>query len=92
MRPAQNLGAHFLRACAFDIHVNISKERLYTEIYRKADATKNEPRTATHTLWEPAQPKCIRRFHSSHLILKFTEKCSGPGVSTLIKHRPLHLP
>jgi len=49
----QNLGAHFVRACAVETHVKISQEPLYAEIYRKTP---------------------------------------GPRVSTLIKHRPLHLP
>ena len=36
---AQNLGPHFVRACAVEIHVHMSQdtseEQLYTEIYRK---------------------------------------------------------
>ena len=34
---AQNLGAHFVRACAVEIHTNISQEPLYTEIYLQAE-------------------------------------------------------
>ena len=50
----QNWGADFVRACAVETHVNISRqEPLYMEIYRKNAA---------------------------------------PSWSTLIKHRPLHLP
>ena len=32
---SQNLGPHFVRACAVEMHFNISQEQLYTEIYRK---------------------------------------------------------
>ena len=31
---AQNADSHFVRACAVDMHVNISQEPLFTEIYR----------------------------------------------------------
>jgi len=34
VRP-QNQGPHFVRACAVEIHFNISQEQLFTEIYRK---------------------------------------------------------
>ena len=38
---AQNLGPHFLQACAVDVHFNISQEALYTQIYRKNAAAQN---------------------------------------------------
>jgi hypothetical protein len=50
---AQNRGPQFVRACAVEMHVNISQEAPFTEIYQKKHETR---------------------------------------VSTLIKHRPLHLP
>jgi hypothetical protein len=31
---AQKLGPHFVQACAVEMHVNISQEPLFTEIYR----------------------------------------------------------
>ena len=43
---------HFVRACAIQIHINISQqtseEPLYTEFYRKNGAAQNEPRMRTH--------------------------------------------
>ena len=81
-----------VRACAIETHVKIPQELLYTEIYRKNAADQNEPRTQTNTLCEPAQSKRMSRFHKSHYIQKFTGKMPRPRVSTLIKHRPLHLP
>ena len=41
----QDLGPHFVRACAVETHVKISQEPLYTEIYRKNAAAQIEPRT-----------------------------------------------
>ena len=32
---SQDLGPHFVRACALEMHFNISQEPLYTEIYRE---------------------------------------------------------
>ena len=48
----QKLGPHFVRACAVEMHVNISEESLFAVICRKNVATQNEPRTRTHTLCE----------------------------------------
>jgi len=31
---SQDLGPHFMRACAVEMHVNMSQEQFYTEIYR----------------------------------------------------------
>ena len=65
---------HFVRACAVDMHVNMSQDPLYTEIYRKNAGAQIEPRTQTRTLCELAQSKCSRqskrmsRFHKSHFI------------------------
>ena len=145
---SQDLGPHFVRACALEMHFNISQEPLYTETYREnaapqklgpnfarachflrklkgkmpqakpADHTLREraqskctstchkshstlwkftgkmPQTkpADHTLCEPARSKCMSTFHKSHFIQKFTGKMLETRVSTLIKHRPLHLP
>ena len=59
---------------------------------RKFTGKMLQTRTATRTLCEPAQSKRMSRFHKSHFIRTFTGKMPGPRVSTLIKHRPLHLP
>ena len=48
----QKLGPHFVRACAVEMHVNISEESLFAVICRKNVAPQNEPRTRTHTLCE----------------------------------------
>ena len=39
---AQNLWPHFVRACAVEMHFNISREPLYTEICRKNAAPQSE--------------------------------------------------
>ena len=54
------------------------------------------PRTTAQTLCEPARLKRMSRFHKSRFMRNSTRKFTGkmplPRVSTLIKHRPLHLP
>ena len=35
---------------------------------------KTDPKTGKHTLCEPAQSKCTRTFHKSHLVWKFAGK------------------
>jgi len=64
------------------------KNHLYTEIYRKMP----RPKTAAQTLCEPAQSKRMSTFHKSHFMQKIARKRRETRVSTLIKHRPLHLP
>ena len=39
---AQNAGAHFVRACATDMHFKISEGQLYMELYRKNAAPQSE--------------------------------------------------
>ena len=38
----QNLGPHFVRACAVEMHLNISQEPLHMEMYRKNAGAQNE--------------------------------------------------
>ena len=38
---SQDLGPHFVRTCAVQMHFNISEEPLYTEIKRKNAAAQN---------------------------------------------------
>ena len=71
---AQNADKHFARACAVEMHVNISQAPLYPDIYRKMP----RPKTQTHTLREPAQSKCRPTCHKSHCIRKFTGKMPRP--------------
>ena len=113
-QPRTHTHTHSARAWAVEMHVNISQEPLNAEIYtknvapqnlgphftratlsriyRKNAAPQSQPRMQTHTLCEPAQSKCMSTFQKSHFIRKFTGKMPAPRVSTLIKHRPLHLP
>ena len=58
---------------------------------RKFTGKVPQTKPAAHTLCEPAQSKCSATFHKSHFIQKFTGKRPQTRVSTLIKHRPLHL-
>ena len=71
---SQDREAHFVRACAVEMHINMSQKPLYTEIYQEKMPL---ARTATHTLCEPEQSKRITRFHKSHFIQKFTGKYDG---------------
>ena len=71
-------GPRFVRACEIEMQSNISQEPLHTEIYRKNAAPQNEPRTRTHILCEPAQSKRMSRFHTSHLMRKFSGKMRAP--------------
>ena len=68
---SQDRDPHFVRACAVEMHFNMSQEPLYTEIYQKnAAPQKRDP----HTLCEPAQSKCMSTFRKSHFIWQFTGK------------------
>ena len=59
-----------MRACAIKMHVHMSQETseepLFTEIYGKHPAAQIGPKTTAQTLCEPAQSKCMSRFHKSH--------------------------
>ena len=56
---------------AVEMHLEISQEPLYTEIYAKNTATSGWAQNAdTHTLCEPAQSKCTSTFHKRHFIQK----------------------
>ena len=43
-------------------------------------------------LCEPAMSKYTSTCHKSHFIRKFAGKNARPSLSSMIKHRPLHLP
>ena len=70
---AQNTNTHFVQACAIEMHLNISQEPLYTEIYRKnAGAQSGHPDQAPafaptvrtpqcgHTVWGKKETKTLR--------------------------------
>ena len=63
------------------MHLEISQEQLYTEIYRRNARAQNEPRTQTHTLCELARSKCTWKFYKSHFIPKFKGKMPVPRVN-----------
>ena len=54
---SQNLGAHFVRACAVEMHVEISQEPSYARIYRENAAPQTEAKLAPQVLCEFAQSK-----------------------------------
>ena len=73
-RAPKLIGPHFVRACAVEMHFNMSQEPLYTEICRQ------NARTGAQTLCEPAQSKRMSTFHDkSHFIWKFTGKMRRPA-------------
>ena len=74
-----------MRACAVEMHFDVSQESLYTEIYRKNAAPKSQP-TQTNTLREPAQSKCMPTFHKHHFIRTFTGKMPRPIISPKRRH------
>ena len=65
-------------------------ERERTEVRKREKFYIYADVTHTHTLCKPAQSKRMSRFQS-HFMRKFTGKMPQTRVSTLIKHRPLHL-
>ena len=73
---------HFVRACAVEMHFNISREPLTTEMNRKNAAAQIEPRTRTHTLCEPAGSNCTSRQHFTRATLYgMNGKMTCPGLS-----------
>ena len=78
---SQDRDPHFARACAIEMHVNISEEPLYTEIYRKNVVPQIESRTRTHILCEPAQSKCTSTFQKTCFIRKFPGKMPRPKTA-----------
>ena len=77
---AQNADAHFVRACAVEMHFNGSQEPIYSEIYRKNAAPKIEPRTRTHTHTLCASTRRQNALpHSQETLYgNLQEKCCAP--------------
>ena len=87
---AQNDGADVVRACAVEMHVKISQEPLFTEIYRKNAAAQIGPRTQTYTLCEPASKcmsTCHKRHQKSHFIRQITGKMPRPRLGPKLRRR-----
>ena len=72
---SQDLGPHSARACAIEMHVNISQEPLYTEIYR-GKCRGPEPRPTL------CASLCSRNAHQhftrASLYGSLQKKCRGP--------------
>ena len=64
----QNLGAHFVHACAVETHVEISQEPLYAEIYRKTPGAQSE-----HPDQAPAFTPTVRTPQCEHTVWGKTE-------------------
>ena len=75
---SQDQEAHFVRACVVEMR-NTCHKRYFI---RKFTGKMPGPRTATHTLCEPAQSKRMSRFHKSHFIRKFTGKMPQARTAT----------
>ena len=87
---AQNDGADVVRACAVEMHVKISQEPLFTEIYRENAAAQIGPRTQTYTLCEPASKcmsTCHKRHQKSHFIRQITGKMPRPRLGPKRRRR-----
>ena len=78
----QNRGADFVRSCAVEMHINISQEPRKNAAPQKRDPPFVRAWAVDMHVNIPQKP----------LYAKFTGKKLVPRVSTLIKHRPLHLP
>ena len=65
---SQDREADFQRACAVEMHMDISQEPFCVEIYT------NIPKDTSGdiVLCEPAQSKCTWAFHKSHFVCQFT--------------------
>ena len=68
---------HFARACAIEMHMEISQEPFYTRILRK----NARPKIGTHVFCEPAQSKCTWTCQKSQLAQEFTRKIPRPDAS-----------
>ena len=80
-------GHRFVRACAVEMHMDISQEPFCAIIYRKNAG----PRSRARHLCETAQSKRTWTFHKSHFVCKVTRKMLDPDGTTSIEHRALTL-
>ena len=69
---SQDRDLHFVRACAVEMHLDISQHRNLQE-------KMPEPRTADHTLREPAQTNAPGHFTRATLCENLQAKCRGPA-------------
>ena len=82
---SQDLGPHFVRACAIETHVKISHEPFYTEIHRKNAAAQSEhPDQCTGLYSYRKNPSCVDTFF-------FWKNCcgtSGNGMNSGMETPP----
>ena len=82
--PKANRGPHFVRACAVEIHMDISEEAVYARIYNENAADQDRDNPAALIVCEPAQSKCTWTSHKGTFMREFTAKMPWPRWSTLI--------
>ena len=72
----QERGPCFVRACAIEMHMDMSEEQFFGRIYKKNAAPQERgPRFA-------AQSKCTWTCHKSNCMREFTGKKTGPKIGT----------
>ena len=71
---SQDREAHFVRACAVEMHMDISQEALV----RKFTGKMPDANPGASILCEPAQSKCTWTFHKRHFVQKFTGDMADP--------------
>ena len=77
---------HFVRACAVDMHLDISQEPLYTEMYRKKARDQDQPERK-HTLCASLCSRhALRHFTRATLYGNVQEKGSRPGPAGTQTH------
>ena len=82
---SQDGEAHFARACAIDMRMDMPQEPFGVEIYRK----NNRGHLHGQRLCEPVQAKCTWTFHKNHFVWKVKGKMPDDLDTTLIEHRAL---
>ena len=71
---SQDQEAHFVRACAVKMHMDIWQEPLCVKFTGKMPG----PNPGDIVSCEPAQSKCTWTFEKSHFVWNFQEKCRTP--------------
>ena len=80
----QNLGPHFARACAGEMHVNISREPLYTEIYRKSAAAQLDSERGHALCASLRSRKALQHVTRATLYGNLHDKCRAPEPRTTL--------
>ena len=80
----QILGLHFVRACALEMHIDMSPAPLYAKFPRKMP----HPRHAPHVLCEPAQSKFAWARYQNQFMQKFAGKMRQTKTATSVLSEP----